>query len=282
MLAQCATGASLRRQPLIARPPRRASCVPAGIRAVCDDRSVRDGERAAGQYDAMGTAYRAANDEDSFNAYYERPATISLLGDVTGLRVLDAGCGPGALSEWLVDNGATVTAMDVSPEMVRLARQRVGDRAQILTADLAEPLAFLPDASADLIVASLVLHYLADWTAPLAEFHRVLTPGGAVVFSTHHPAMDWQLHSSDDYFAVKQVTETWHKGGQPFDVTFWRRPLTAMTAAISSAGFVIDRLVEPDPSPELRQRDPQDYDKIRTRPRFLFFRLTKRCGPYEP
>ena len=227
----------------------------------------------------MGTAYRAANDEGSFNAYYERPATISLLGNVTGLRVLEAGCGPGALTQWLVDHGAAVTAIDVSPEMVRLAGQRVGDRAQILTADLAEPLTFLADASVDLIVASLVLHYLADWTAPLAEFHRVLTPGGAVVFSTHHPAMDWQLHSPDDYFAVEQVTETWHKGGQPFEVTFWRRPLTAMTAAISSAGFVIDRLVEPDASPELRQRHPQDYDKIRTKPRFLFFRLTKRSGP---
>jgi ubiquinone/menaquinone biosynthesis C-methylase UbiE len=211
----------------------------------------------------MGTAYGIANDEDSFNAYYERPGTISLLGDVTGLRVLDAGCGPGALSKWLVDNGATVTAMDVSPEMVRLARQRMGDRARILTADLAEPLTFLADASADLVVASLVLHYVADWAAPLAEFRRVLTPGGAVVFSTHHPAMDWQLHSRDDYF----------------DVTFWRRPLTAITAAISGAGFVIDRLVEPEPSPELRQRDPQSYDKIRSRPTFLFFRLIKRSCP---
>jgi hypothetical protein len=36
-----------------------------------------------------------------------------------------------------------------------------------------------------------------------------------VVFSTHHPAMDWQQHSRDDYFKVMQVTETWHQGGQP-------------------------------------------------------------------
>jgi SAM-dependent methyltransferase len=227
----------------------------------------------------MSTAYRAGNDEGSFNAYYERPATISLLGDVTGLRVLETGCGPGALTQWLLDNGATVTALDVSPEMVRLAGERVGDRARILTADLAEPLTFMADASVDLVVASLVLHYLADWIAPLAEFHRVLAPGGAVVFSTHHPAMDWQLHSRDDYFAIKQVTETWHKDGQPFDVTFWRRPLTAMAAAINSADFVIDRLVEPEPLSELQQRDPQDYDKIRSRPRFLFFRLTKRSCP---
>jgi hypothetical protein len=88
--------------------------------------------------------------------------------------------------------------------------------------------------------------------------------------------MNWQLHSPEDYFAIMQVTETWHKGGQPFDVTFWRRPLTAMTAAITSAGFVIDQLVEPAPLPELQRSSPQDYDKLRTRPGFLFFRLTKR------
>jgi ubiquinone/menaquinone biosynthesis C-methylase UbiE len=237
---------------------------------------MREGQRAASQYDAMGAAYQAANDEGPFNAYYERPATIALIGDVAGQRVLEAGCGPGSLTAWLADNGASVTAMDVSPEMVRLAAGRLGGRARILTADLTQPLDFAADASADLVVASLVLHYLADWTGPLAEFYRVLEPDGVVVFSTHHPAMDWQLHSRDDYFRILQVTETWDKGGQPYEVTFWRRPLTAMTAAISSAGFVIDKLVEPAPLPSLQRHDPGAYDKIRTGPRFLFFRLVKR------
>jgi ubiquinone/menaquinone biosynthesis C-methylase UbiE len=239
---------------------------------------MRDGKLAASQYDAMSTTYRAASEDGSFNAYYERPGTIALIGDVTGQRVLEAGCGPGVLTSWLVDNGASVTAMDVSPEMVRLATDRLGGRARILVADLADPLEFAADASVDLVVASLVLHYLADWTVPLAEFHRVLDADGAVVFSTHHPAMDWQLHSPDDYFKAMQVTETWRKGGQQFEVTFWRRPLTAITAAISSAGFLIDRLVEPAPLPALQQHDPRAYDKIRTRPGFLFFRLVKRSA----
>jgi SAM-dependent methyltransferase len=224
----------------------------------------------------MGAGYGVGNEEGSFNAYYERPATIALLGDVKGLRVLEAGCGPGVLTGWLVDNGAAVTAMDVSPEMVRLTRNRVGDRARVVLADLSERLTLAAEASVDLVVASLVLHYLADWARPLAEFHRVLAPGGAVVFSTHHPSMDWQLHSPEDYFAVKQVTEVWTRDGESFDVTFWRRPLTAMTEAISGAGFVIDQLVEPAPAAELRQRDPKNYDKIRMSPRFLFFRLVKR------
>ena len=74
-------------------------------------------------------------------------------------------------------------------------------------------------------------------------------------------------------FAIKQVTERWHKGSGEFDVTFYRRPLTAMTHAICSSGFVIEQLVEPEPVPELRDRDPAAYEQIRTKPRFLFFRL---------
>jgi len=57
---------------------------------------MRDGKVAASQYDAMGETYRAANDDGPFNACYERPATIALIGNVTGQRVLEAGCGPGA------------------------------------------------------------------------------------------------------------------------------------------------------------------------------------------
>jgi SAM-dependent methyltransferase len=235
-----------------------------------------DGELAARQYDAMGAAYRTANDEGGVSACYERPATIGLLGDVRGRRVLDAGCGPGALSRWLAGQGAIVTAIDISAEMVRIARGRLGDSARVIRADLARPLDFAASASTDLVVSSLALHYLENWDSPLAEFHRILTPGGAVVFSTHHPAADWQVHSRDDYFAAIRVSETWYLGGeQPFEVTFWRRPLTAMTSAISRAGFVIDRLEEPSPLPGLEEREPAAHHRLMTTPAFLFFRLVK-------
>ena len=234
---------------------------------------VRDGQRSAGQYDAMAVQYTADNAENACNAHYERPATISLVGEVEGRRVLEAGCGAGPLTGWLVDHGAAVTALDVSPVMLQLARERVGDRAAFVLADLADTLPFGPHTTFNLVVASLVLHYVKDWETPLAEFRRLLTADGAVVFSTHHPTMDWQLHCPDDYFVVKQVTETWSKGSQDFQVTFWRRPLTAMTAAIAAAGFVIERVLEPEPSAEIRDRDPEAYALLATQPQFLFFRL---------
>lgn len=232
-----------------------------------------EGKRSAREYDAMAACYAAATEDSAYNAFYERPATIALLGDVDGRSVLEAGCAAGGLTAHLAERGARVTAFDVSPAMVELARRAVGGRAEFLVADLSQPFEFASDYSFDLVVASLVMHYVRDWEPVLAEFRRVVKPGGAVVFSTHHPAMDWQLHSPEDYFAIKYVTETWHKGSGDWEVSFWRRPLTAMCAAIASAGFVVERLAEPMPLPELARRDADAYESIRTKPRFVFFRL---------
>jgi ubiquinone/menaquinone biosynthesis C-methylase UbiE len=233
---------------------------------------MNDGQRSADQYNAVAVTYAAHNAESAHNAYYERPATISLLGEVSRRRVLEVGCGAGALTAWLVEHGATVTAIDVSDQMVALAQSAVGKNAHFLVADLTQPLSFAADNSFDLVVASLVLHYVEDWHHVFSEFHRVLVPGGVVVFSTHHPSADWG-HSPEDYFATILVTERWNIGASEFDVTFWRRPLTAMTRAIASSGFVIEQLVEPEPIPELRERDPVADAELRTRPGFLFFRL---------
>ncbi len=221
----------------------------------------------------MAADYAADTQDNAHNAYYERPATIALLGDVHGRSVLEAGCAAGGLTAQLAERGARVTAFDVSPAMVELARRAVGGRAELLVADLSQPLEFASDGSFDVVVASLVMHYVRDWEPVFAEFRRVLKPGGAVVFSTHHPVMDWQLHSPEDYFAITYVTETWHKRSGDWRVSFWRRPLTAICDAIASAGFVIERLVEPMPLPELARRDPDAYESIRTKPRFVFFRL---------
>ncbi len=239
--------------------------------------NVKDGPLSALQYDHMAQAYARDSVTNPFNAYYERPATISLLGQVAGQRVLEIGCGSGALTQWLVDNDATVTGLDVSEQMLSLAGRTIGKRARLLRADVAEPLPFA-DESFDVVVAALVLHYVRDWEAVLQELHRVLGHGGAVVISTHHPTMDWE-HTPDDYFATTQVSEHWHKGSAEFEVTFWRRPLTAMTQAIAAAGFVIEQLVEPQPSSELRERDQGSYELLRTRPRFLFFRLLRTRSP---
>ena len=234
---------------------------------------MSDAETTAEQYDAMAAEYSAANDDESvYNSRYERPAMLRLLGDIAGQRVLDAGCGAGQLTAELIDRGASVAGIDVSENMISIARERVGDQAAFFVGSFDGRLPF-EDASFDVVVASLALHYLRDWAPPLAEFRRVLRPGGRIVFSTHHPTMDWKQISPDDYFAKKQITETWTKRGKPFDVTFWRRSLSEMSREIDAAGLVIARIDEPMPDDSLAAIDAKNDAYLRTHPHFLFLTL---------
>jgi ubiquinone/menaquinone biosynthesis C-methylase UbiE len=209
------------------------------------------GQAVATDYDSFAEAYSALNEVSLLNAYYERPATLALAGDVAGRRVLDAGCGSGPLSAALRDRGAVVTGFDSSAAMLELARRRLGDDADLHLADLGRPLPF-PDGAFDDVIASLVLHYLKDWTAPLAELRRVLRPGGRLIASVDHPIQGHPLVSpGTDYWATHEYSaETTAPNGQSFTLTYWHRPLPAMISAFTTAGFRIAAIDEPLPAPD--------------------------------
>jgi len=225
-------------------------------------------------YDAFAAAYQADNENNAWNAYYERPAILSLAGDVAGLRVLDAGCGGGAHGAALVDRGAVLTGVDASAGLLEIARRRLEGRARLLLADLNERLPF-EDGAFDLVMASLVMHYLHDWSRPLSEFRRVLSNGGRLIFSTHHPFMDHDPASGESYFETYNFSETWHRGSKDITMRFWHRPLHAMFDALRSAGFRIDVVSEPQPDPKVSSLFPEAYKSLTTKPRFLFFSAVK-------
>src|SRR5882672_3910710 len=79
---------------------------------------------SATDYDPIADTYAAGVDQRLFNALYERPATLALLPEVSGLAVLDAGCGPGWYAQFLVEHGADVIAVDASARMADLAAAR--------------------------------------------------------------------------------------------------------------------------------------------------------------
>lgn len=225
-------------------------------------------------YDAFAAAYDADNENNAWNAYYERPAVLRLLGDVSGQRVLDAGCGGGAHAAALLDRGAIVTGIDTSAGLLEIAGRRLAGRARLLQADLNAPLPF-GDGAFDVVLASLVMHYLPDWTPPLREFNRVLTRGGRLVFSTHHPFMDHQLSGRDNYFETYSFADAWQRDGRTIEMRFWHRPLNAMVEALASSGFRLASVSEPPPDPEARTRFPEAYVSLTTRPRFIFFEVLK-------
>lgn len=231
---------------------------------------------SADGYDRLAEAYTAENENSLLNAYYERPATLALAGDVAGRRILDAGCGSGPLFAALRDQGAVVTGFDRSVGMLAQARRRLGADADLRVADLAEPLPY-PDNTFDDVIASLVLHYLRDWGPTLAELRRVLTGGGRLIASVNHPFLVNLMHRQTgprpDYFAPYDWTEEWTMGGRTAQMRFWNRPLHAMTDAFSAAGFRIAAISEPRPDPAARELFPDDFRLLDTFPSFLFFVL---------
>lgn len=200
-------------------------------------------------YDAFARAYSNANDNNLINAWYERPAMVDLAGDVDGQRVLDVGCGSGPLASVLRDRGAIVSGFDLSPGMVALARERLGADVALEVADLGERLAY-DDESFDIVVASLALHYLEHWIAPLKELRRILRPGGRLVVSVPHPVAYMFNYPERDYFALAQYSEEFEFEGQNAVLTYWHRPLHAMTDAFIEAGFRIAAVSEPPWSPD--------------------------------
>ncbi|NKE61139.1 methyltransferase domain-containing protein [Lentzea sp. PSKA42] len=227
-------------------------------------------------YDSVAAAYTADNEKNLFNAYYERPATLALAGDVAGRRILDAGCGAGPLFAALRDQGAIVSGIDASAGMLEQARLRLGGDADLRVADLADPLPF-SDNEFDDVIASLVLHYLEDWGPTLAEMRRVLKPGGRLIASVNHPTAEYCIERlagrRPDYFETYAAPAEWPVGDQTVKVTFWSRPLHAMTDAFTAAGFRISAISEPQPVPEARELFPDDFHLMATAPSFLFFVL---------
>lgn len=229
----------------------------------------------AAAYDALAPIWTADTADNLWNEVLERPGVRALLpADLHGRAVLDAGCAAGAHAVELLARGARVTGIDVSAEMVAEARRRCADaggHAEFVVADLGAPLP-LPEAAYDGVLCSLVLHYLRDWSVPLAEFARVLRPGGWLVLSSDHPATWWKGSPRPDYFTTELLTDTWVKERVTVQQQFWRRPLHAVVDALAGAGFLLERVVEPTLDDGARARFPDLVGPVVGRPWFIVYR----------
>jgi ubiquinone/menaquinone biosynthesis C-methylase UbiE len=112
----------------------------------------------------------------------EQQLILELVGLPAGRRVLDAGCGDGALTAALAGAGALVTGIDRDPRMLAIGAPRThtaGSTVEFVTGDI-RALPF-PDATFDVVVAVAVLCFLPDAGTAAREMARVLKPGGDMV-----------------------------------------------------------------------------------------------------
>jgi ubiquinone/menaquinone biosynthesis C-methylase UbiE len=156
------------------------------LRRVLDDGSYEHAE-ATPEFDPKDgyTLWSDSYDEPGNPIVALEEAVVhDLIRSVLAGRALDAACGTGRHAAHLVELGHQVLGVDLTPEMLARARERV-PAAEFQTGDLRR----LPadDASFDLIVCGLALAHLPELDSAVREMARVLAPGGRLIVSVLHP-----------------------------------------------------------------------------------------------
>lgn len=250
-------------------------------------------------WDACGEAFdRYTTAENSFSDNIERPAIERLIGDPSGLRALDLGCGSGTYSTWLAERGAQVTGLDLSSVMVALAQARARERAleiEFCVADISKPLPF-DDAQFDLIFTATALHYVEEIASFFKEVARVMKPGARFVASLLHPmstsrfpseqrsrsvALDpWESRRTwePQYFGspVREIETPWLGCGDVSSegrrIVCYHHTTADYFSAIHSAGLTITHLAEPQPPADFASKSPERYDEAMRVPIYLILR----------
>jgi 2-polyprenyl-3-methyl-5-hydroxy-6-metoxy-1,4-benzoquinol methylase len=218
-----------------------------------------------------------------------------LLGDVSGKRVLDAGCGEGRFARQLAERGCNVAAVDLSVQMIHNALKREAQRPlgiEYSVADMCD-LSTFDDASFDVALSYLSLIDVEDYASATREIARVMKPGGQFLFSIVHPCFappgaHWEpkkpgtipvwdrdklYKKIDNYFPAREVRfKMWPTA--PALTVNWHRPITDYAATLRNAGFLIRDIDEPVPADDVFDRRDDLREFLRA-PYFMVFDCVK-------
>ena len=196
-----------------------------------------------------------------------------LLPALTGLDVVDLGCGTGRWLDALKGAGArSLLGVDVSPEMLSHARTKLGDSARLVCADYTN--APIDRASSDVVFCNFVLSYIDEAGLFLTFVRKILRPGGSLFLTDVHPetatALNWRrgFRMADEFKEIR----TYH------------RAVTEVTVLCRKSGLAASLYLEPKFGAEERiifaENGKQEYfDGICGRPAIYLLQLS---APEKP
>ena len=221
---------------------------------------------------------RASYDDvaDAYGAWFadrpllDDPVMIELMGDVAGRRVCDLACGEGRGARWLAAQGARVVALDVSADLLALARRRERDEHRgiaYVRAD-AQGADALAAETFDAVMCNMALMDVPALEPTVRGAARMLRPGGRLVLSVTHPCFKAPRAGE----LVDHADGSWRRTvGGYFQEGRWERPgrdgawlprvayhrtISTYVNALADAGLVLERLREvpvADQSPVWRE-----------------------------
>jgi len=194
------------------------------------------------------------------------------------------GTGEGQLARRLAASGASVVGVDPTAAQIDEAVRRGGGPAYLRSGAAALPFG---DASFDAVVACLVFEHIDDMDDAIGEVARVVRPGGRFVFFLNHPLLqtpgsgwidDQVLDPPEQYWRIGSYlteTSTIEQVEKGVFIRFVHRPLGRYVNALTDAGLVLERMIEPAPPAGFLAR-AHEYGDAATIPRLLLL-VTRRA-----
>ncbi len=224
--------------------------------------------------------------EVNANNLFELPTLFSLLPDLKGKRVLDLGCGTGERCiDYIKRGAAEVKGIDISEKMLAVAMHENSDPRITYLKMPMEDISAL-DGVFDVVISSLALHYVEDFSGVVKNVYRLLCDGGIFLFSQEHPLTTcysgtgdrWtrdengqKLHANiADYCVERRNDSKWFVEG----VQRYHRMFSTIVNTLVDSGFGILKIEEPYPTKEIVQKYPEYYD-LYHKPDFLFVKAQK-------
>ena len=198
-----------------------------------------------------------AKDEIAWGVFGIRDAW---LGDVSGLDVLELGCGTAYFSAWLARRGARPVGVDPTPAQLATARRlqaQTGIEFPLVEAPGED--VPLPDASFDLVVSEYGASLWADPRKWIPEAARLLRPGGRLLFLTMSEVAHLCTPSEDDTpitnRLVRPLFAPWEVEWPGYEGVEYHLSDGDWIRVLRESGFVVDALHELQPGPEAKTHE---------------------------